>query len=302
MSAPILVLGRNGQIATELRRLGSERGIAMAFAGRDRVNVARLGELALIFDEVAPAAVINTAAYTAVDRAESEPAAAFALNRDLAAEAARLCAARDIPLVHYSTDYVFDGAKPTPYVESDLRQPLGVYGLSKAEGEDAVISAAGRFIILRTAWVIGAHGQNFLRAMLGLAEIRDEVSVVGDQIGRPTWSRSAAEAGLAAAKMMLADRGLGGLFHAAGADDATWADLAEEIFRVSARAGGPKVRVRRITTAEYAAAAARPRNSRLDSRRFAALGQWVATPWRDAVRSALAEIEAARRQTVGASP
>jgi len=299
MAKPILILGRNGQIATELKRLGVERDIAMEFVGRDRLDVGRLGELEVVFAAVAPAAVINTAAYTAVDRAESEPAAAFALNRDLAAAAARLCAARDVPLVHYSTDYVFDGAKPTPYVESDPRHPLSVYGHSKAEGEDAVTAADGRFIVLRTAWVIGAHGHNFLKTVLRLAETRGEVAVVDDQIGRPTWSRRAAEAGLVAADLMQADRHLRGLFHAAGADDATWADLAEEAFAICAGAGGPATRVRRITTAEYGAAAARPLNSRLDSGRFAAMGEWVAMPWRDAVRAALAELQTVRRQVVG---
>jgi len=290
MSKPILIIGRNGQIAMELSRLGSERDIAMEFVGRDRLDVARLDRLESILEDVSPGAVINTAAYTAVDRAEIEPAAAFALNRDLAAAAARLCAARDIPLVHYSTDYVFNGTKSSPYVESDPRQPLCVYGLSKAAGEDAVVAAGGRFIILRTAWVVGGYGQNFLKTMLRLADTRDEIGVVSDQIGRPTWSRSAAQAALVAADLMRADPNLSGLFHAAGADDASWADVAEETFNLSGKAGRPRPRVKRITTAEYGAAAPRPANSRLDSGRFEAFGEWIAMPWHDALASALTEI------------
>ena len=290
MSKPILVIGRNGQIATELSRLGRERRIAMEFVGRDRLDVTRLHCLEAILDGASPAAVINTAAYAAVDRAEAEPAAAFALNRDLADAAARMCAARDIPLIHYSTDYVFDGTKLTPYVEADARRPLSVYGISKAAGEDAVTAAGGRFVVLRTAWVVGAYGQNFLKSMLRLAETRKEIGVVSDQMGRPTWSRSAAEAGLAAFDLMLADRDLRGLFHAAGADDASWAEIAEEVFTLSARAGAPWSRVRRIATADYPTAAVRPANSRLDSSRFEAFGKWKAMSWRDTVASAFAEI------------
>src|SRR5690606_28732002 len=147
---------------------------------------------ASVLDAAFPTAVINAAAYTAVDKAESEPDAAFALNRDAPGRLARLCAERDIPFVHISTDYVFPGDKPGAYVEDDARAPRSVYGRSKAEGEDAVIAAGGRFAVLRTAWVFGAFGQNFVRTMLRLSETRDEIGVVADQLGRPTWSRDVA--------------------------------------------------------------------------------------------------------------
>lgn len=284
--AGILVFGRSGQVARELERLGAERGLAMTFAGRERLDLAS-DDPAAVLESASPAAVINAAAYTAVDKAESEPDAAFALNRDAPGRLARLCAARDIPFVHFSTDYVFPGDKPEPYVEDDARGPRSVYGRSKAEGEDGVIAAGGRFAILRTAWVFGAFGQNFVRTMLRLSETREEVGVVADQLGRPTWSRDAAEAALHAVERLTSRPDLAGVYHVAGADDATWADLAEATFELAGR----PTRVKRITTADYPTPAARPANSRLDSGRFAAVTNWRPRPWRKALAAALKDME-----------
>lgn len=286
MGGTILVFGQSGQVARELERLGRERGLSLTLAGRERLDLAG-DDPAPIFDETTPEAVFNAAAYTAVDKAESEPAAAYALNRDAPGRLAALCAARDIPFVHISSDYVFPGDKPAPYVEGDMRGPRSVYGRSKTEGEDAVMAAGGRYAILRTAWVFGAFGQNFVKTMLRLAETRDEVGVVADQLGRPTWSRDVAEAALQAAELLIQRPELTGVYHAAGADDATWADLAEATFALSGR----NTAVRRIATADYPTPAVRPANSRLDSSRFAALGDWKPRPWREALTGALKDLE-----------
>ena len=169
MTSKILVLGQSGQTALELAKLGPPPGFELVFAGRARFDLIGPDDPdALVAAEV-PAAVINAAAYTAVDRAESEPDAAFRLNRDVPAALARACARRDVPLVHFSTDYVFDGTKPEPYVEDDPKAPASVYGRSKAEGEEAVLAAGGQAVILRTSWVYSAFGSNFVKTMLRLA-------------------------------------------------------------------------------------------------------------------------------------
>ncbi len=167
MTETILVLGRSGQMARELARIGAPGGFELDFAGREAFDLSASPDPEPLIAAVGPVAVINAAAYTAVDRAESEPEAAFRLNRDVPAALARACARRDIPLVHVSTDYVFDGTKPSPYVETDPVHPLGVYGASKAAGEAAVLEAHDRAGVLRTAWVFSAFGANFVKTMLG---------------------------------------------------------------------------------------------------------------------------------------
>ncbi len=227
--------------------------------------------------------MINAAAYTAVDKAESEPDAAMALNRDGPAALARACADLDIPLVHISTDYVFDGTKPAPYVETDPKAPISVYGRSKSEGEDQIAASGARSAVIRTAGVYSSHGTNFLRTMLRLAETRDEIGVVADQVGRPTWAKDLAEASLAVAVRALdRDPAALGVFHYAGAGDASWADFAEAIF-TNARARGAKAaRVRRITTAEFPTPTKRPANSRLDTSKIEHELGLVPRDWRDA--------------------
>ena len=282
MNPTILVFGRKGQLARELAKLGAPRGLEFDFAGRAEFDLSGRDDPAQLIEARAPSAVINAAAYTAVDRAESEPDAAFRLNRDVPAAIARACAARDLPLVHLSTDYVFDGTKTDPYVEDDLVCPISVYGQSKAEGEAAVLGSGGRASVLRTAWLYSAFGSNFVKTMLRAALTRPEISVVDDQVGRPTWAEDSAGGALRLIEALLDrdDRALG-VLHLSGADDATWADFAEAIFEQSAHRGGPRPAVRRITTAEYPTPARRPANSRLDCSRIASVLDWRPRPSRD---------------------
>jgi dTDP-4-dehydrorhamnose reductase len=288
----ILVLGRLGQVARELDKIGSPEGYQLSFAGRADFDLMTRDDPESLLAAVDPAAVINAAAYTAVDKAESEPGAADRLNRDMPAAFARACAARDLPFVHFSTDYVFDGGKPAPYVEDDPKNPQGVYGRSKSEGEDLVTQAGGRSVILRTSWVYSAFGANFVKTMLRLAQDRDELGVVDDQLGRPTWAEDCARGALQVAqKMMAGDDKAAGVFHLSGAGDATWADFAEAIFELSAARGGAKPKIRRISTAEYPTPAKRPANSRLNCTKIAQDLGLRPRPWRDSLAACFKDLE-----------
>lgn len=291
MSAPILVFGRAGQVSRELAGLAKAGNLALTFAGRETLDLVDHGAIDGLIARIAPAAVINAAAYTAVDRAELEPDAAYALNRDAPAAMARTCASRGLPFVHFSTDYVFDGTLDRPYVETDPTGPASVYGASKLAGEQAVTRAGGASIILRTAWVYSVHGTNFIKTMLRLAADRDEIGVVADQIGRPTWARDCAEVALLAVDALAATPRLAGLYHLSGADDASWADLAVETFDLSARLGGPTARVRPITTADYPTPARRPANSRLDCGKIETALPWRCLPWRDSLALCMTQME-----------
>ena len=258
MSRPLLVLGAEGQVARELAAIGPAEGWTVTRVVRARADLSTAG-IAPLLAQHRPALVVNAAAYTAVDKAESEPDAAHALNADLPARVARACAEADVPLVHISTDYVFDGSKPDPYVEDDPLAPLGVYGRTKAEGERAVQAAGGRAAVVRTAWVYGPQGANFVRTMLRLAEARDEVGVVADQHGNPTWSQDVATACLKLGDRLCAgEREAQGVFHAAGEGDATWAEFATAVFEESARCDGSTARVGPITLVDYTTPAKRP--------------------------------------------
>lgn len=291
MAGPILVFGRSGQVARELAGLGAASGLAMRLAGRETLDLADHAAIDGLIATIAPSAVINAAAYTAVDRAESEPDAAFALNRDAPAAMAAACAARGLPFVHFSTDYVFAGDLDRPYVETDPTGPVSVYGASKLAGEQAVAQAGGAAATLRTSWVYSAHGTNFVKNMLRLAVDRAELSVVGDQIGRPTWARDCARAALLMAERLARDPALAGVHHLAGAGDASWADLAAAVFEQSARRGGPTARVLAITTADYPTLAKRPANSRLDCGKIEAALPWRCRPWRDSLATCMTEME-----------
>jgi dTDP-4-dehydrorhamnose reductase len=291
VAGPILVFGQNGQVARELAGLAAASGRAMRFAGRETLDLADHGAIAGLIAATAPSAVINAAAYTAVDRAETEVEAAMALNRDAPAAMARACAARGLPFVHFSTDYVFAGDLDRPYVETDTTGPTGVYGASKLAGEQAVTAAGGAAATLRTSWVYSAHGTNFVKTMLRLAADRQELGVVGDQVGRPTWARDCAQAALLTADTLAADPALAGVYHLSGAEDASWADLAAAVFEQSARQGGPAARVRAITTADYPTPAKRPANSRLDCGKIEAALPWRCRPWRDSLAACMTEME-----------
>jgi dTDP-4-dehydrorhamnose reductase len=213
-----------------------------------------------------PDAIVNAAAHTAVDKAESERDLAFAINAAGAGAVARAAARLGVPLVHISTDYVFAGDKVEPYVESDPTGPTGVYGASKLAGEKEVLSSGADVAILRTAWVYSPFGANFVKTMLRLAETRDAVGVVDDQRGSPTNALDLADAVIAVVQNLVGGRNPGhrGVFHATGGGEGTWADLAEAVFAASAASGGPSADVKRIATADYPTPARRPANSRLD--------------------------------------
>ena len=241
--------------------------------------------------------MVNAAAYTAVDAAEQDEAAALRANRDGPRELARLCAAAAIPLIHVSTDYVFDGAKESLYVETDLTAPRSVYGATKLAGETAVFASGARAIILRTAWVYAATGRNFVRTMLSLAQTRDTLRVVADQHGCPT-----AAADLAAAILEIAARleaggwndTYGGVYHAAGSGETTWHGLALAIFEAASRHGAKiPYSVAAIDTADYPTPAHRPRNSRLDCARLEAVFGIRLPYWRDSLARTVNEIFAA---------
>jgi dTDP-4-dehydrorhamnose reductase len=298
MTAPLLVFGANGQVAQEIGRIAAGFGFSATLAGRDRVDLLSQDGSALL-DELRPRAVINAAAYTAVDRAEQEPAAAYRLNGEIPGLLAKACKDRGLAFVHISTDYVFDGSKAGPYVETDARAPLGVYGASKAQGEEAIAAVGGEYAIVRTAWVYSAFGANFVKTMLRLAATRDELGVVADQHGCPTWAQDVATATLLLSQRLIAgDPAAQGIFHAAGLGDASWAEFARAIFAGSAARGGPAAVVKSITTADYPTPARRPANSRLACERLEGVLGWRPGPWRESLSICLDELLSASAPAV----
>lgn len=264
-NGPILVTGGTGQVAQALERAAGGR--ALLRAGRPALDFDAMDGLPAMLRAVAPRLIVNAAAYTAVDKAESEPEAAWRANRDGPALLAHYCAAAGIPLIHISTDYVFDGQKGAPYVETDATNPTGVYGASKLAGEQAVLESGARAIILRTSWVYAASGKNFVLTMLNAARKMDRLRVVADQRGCPTAADDLAAAILAIADI-LDQRGwqdsFGGVYHAAGSGETTWHGLAAAVFAASAKHGGPQPAVDAIATADWPTPAKRPADSRLD--------------------------------------
>ena len=251
----IIVFGKSGQVATELGRF---EGVTTL--GRDQADLTDPGACEAVIAQSAASAVINAAAYTAVDRAEEDRDTAMIVNAMAPAAMAAACAAKGIPFVHISTDYVFDGGGTTPWAPGDTTGPLGVYGSSKLGGERGVVASGGTHAILRTSWVFSAHGNNFLKTMLRLSETRDRLSIVADQIGGPTPAAAIAEACITIAKTLISEPEKGGIYHFSGAPDTSWAGFAQEIFK----AAGRSVTVEEIETSAYPTPARRPLNSRLD--------------------------------------
>lgn len=287
----ILLTGKNGQVGWELARALLPLGNVAAFdhAGLDLADAAAVRRK---LDEVRPDAIVNAAAYTAVDRAESEPELASAINAAAPALLAQEAARRGALLIHYSTDYVFDGAKAAPYVETDPTAPLGAYGRSKLAGEEGIRAAGCEHLIFRTSWVYGARGANFLRTILRLAAEREELRVVNDQIGAPTWARLIAEATAHALKQAMRERRDGafrsGKYHLAAAGETSWHGFASAI--VAGRGGLRVKAVTPIATADYPLPAPRPANSRLDTGAFRARFGLVLPDWRDCLPLCLEEI------------
>ncbi|VXA95333.1 dTDP-4-dehydrorhamnose reductase subunit, NAD(P)-binding, of dTDP-L-rhamnose synthase [Luteimonas sp. 9C] len=267
-----LVFGANGQVGQELLRalapLGEVRGTTRTGTLPDgstclTADFSDPESVVALLDTTRPTRVINAAAYTAVDKAESEPAAAQAANAETPGAIARWCAAHDVRLVHYSTDYVFDGSGSCPYRPDDATAPLGVYGASKLAGEDAIRAAGGRHLIFRTAWVYAAHSQNFLRTMLRVGAERDVLRVVADQIGTPTPATLIADV---TAQILLEDTSASGTWHLTATGETSWHGFAQAIFDGALRRGliARPPTVEAIATADYPTPARRPAYSRLD--------------------------------------
>nr|WP_221282134.1 dTDP-4-dehydrorhamnose reductase [Chiayiivirga flava] len=314
----MLLLGANGQVGFELQRSLAPLGnvIATTRSGRlpggaacVRIDLADAGAVDALLREIEPDAVVNAAAYTAVDRAEDEADAAFALNAALPGQLAAWCATRDALLLHYSTDYVFDGSATRPYREDDATAPLGVYGRSKLAGEDAIRDAGALHLIFRTAWVYAARGQNFLRTMLRLGAEREVLRVVADQRGAPTparWIASASALALARCRSEAApdspddapiaarawDEALTGTFNLVADGESHWSDFAETIFADALAAGllERAPRVEPIGTLDYPTRAARPAYSRLDGAKLRDTFGLRLPDWREGVRQVVGEL------------
>ena len=283
----VIVIGKSGQLATSLSAVArSQPGVQLILAGRPDLDLEKRETITSQLAVQRPDVVINAAAYTAVDKAETDAERAFAINRDGAAAAARAAAALGVPFVHVSTDYVFDGSKSHPYVEQDQTAPLNVYGRSKLEGEQAVLAEHPTALILRTSWVYSPFGTNFLKTMLRLGAERERLRVVGDQFGNPTSALDLANAILAIAALLPGDPG--GIYHLTGQGSTSWHDFASFIFAESGQRGGPCPVVEDITSAEYPTPAVRPKDTRLDCSAFARRFGVQLRPWQEAAAETVA--------------
>ncbi|MDB2609479.1 dTDP-4-dehydrorhamnose reductase [Paracoccaceae bacterium] len=278
----ILVFGKTGQVATELQRLGD-----VVALGRDQADLSNPAACADAIRTHAPRAVINAAAYTAVDRAEEEEALATTINGDAPTAMAQACAELGIPLIHISTDYVFAGTGDAPWGPNDPTAPQNAYGRSKLAGEIGIRNSNAVHAILRTSWVVSAHGANFVKTMLRLSDTRDALNIVADQIGGPTPARDIAAACLEMEEQLITDPSKSGTYHYSGAPDVSWADFAQAIFEQAGRA----VTVTPIPTTDYPTPAKRPLNSRMDCGATQRAFGIQRPDWRDELNMILQELE-----------
>ena len=291
----IVVTGKAGQVVSSLIERGTACGHKVVAVGRPELDLANPASIFHALEAAEAEVIVSAAAYTAVDRAESESDLAHAINgrgAGAVAEAARLLG---VPLIHLSTDYVFDGTLSRPYTEQDATQPTGVYGASKLAGEKAVIAAYPvNSAILRVAWVYSPFGANFVKTVLRLARGREELGIVADQVGNPTSALDIADALLLVATNLLSSGSpsLRGIFHMTAGGQASWADFAEAVFAASENHGGPCANVRRITTASYPTPAARPANSRLNSSLIARVHGVALPDWRQSLENVIARLQA----------
>ena len=299
----ILLFGANGQVGHELRRaltpLGNlvcatRSGLLGDGAPCEVADFDHPATLPALVDRIAPDVVVNAAAYTAVDKAEAERDAAFRANAEAPHALARACAERDALLVHYSTDYVFDGSGTRPYREDDPTSPLGIYGASKLAGEQAVQGSGARHLIFRTAWVYATHGRNFMLTMLRLAKERDQLKVIADQIGAPTGAELLADVTAQAIRTTQDKPELAGLYHLVAGGETSWYDYAQFVIAF-AKQSGETIRVtpdaiKPIPTTDYPTPAKRPLNSRLDTTKLKTTFDLQLPDWRDGVRRVLTEI------------
>ncbi len=284
----ILISGQHGQVSSELQKRLTVLG-ELVVPGRDQLDLAQPEQIRQQVRRVRPDLIINAAAYTAVDKAESEKAAAFSVNAEAPGILAEEAAALGIPLIHYSTDYVFDGSKTAPYNEADEPHPLGVYGKSKLAGEQAITAVKGKHLILRTSWVYSTHGRNFLLTMQRLLQEKPELRIVADQIGAPTWAGTIANSTLALIERWQAgETGAWGTYHLTAQGETSWFGFAQTIGEALREQGKPCANLLPITTSDYPTPASRPLNSRLDCSRLQR--EWgVSQPdWQTALRECLA--------------
>ena len=289
----IVFTGREGQVVQSLLERASQRSDLQVIAlGRPELDLAKPQTVQDAIAAIKPDLVVSAAAYTAVDQAEDERDLAFAVNAtgaEAVAKAAKACGA---PIIHLSTDYVFDGNSDPPYVESDATGPQGVYGQSKLEGEGLIAAVNPQHVILRTAWVYSPFGKNFVKTMLKLAETRDALSVVSDQWGNPTSALDIADAILVVTDHLknMPDLDVYGVYHLAGTGDTNWSGFARAIFGESAKLGGPTATVTDIATADYPTKAKRPANSRLSTAKFQQVFNWSAPNWQASLYSVVARL------------
>jgi dTDP-4-dehydrorhamnose reductase len=283
----LMVAGAGGMTGSEVSERARRAGWEVAALARAELDVTDPASVDSAADDFRPKVIVNCAAYTAVDRAESEPDVAAAINDDGARNVARTAAAAGIPLIHLSTDYVFSGSARTPYRPEAETDPICVYGRTKLAGENAVRHEAPSHVIVRTSWVFSHRGSNFVRTMLRLGAERDELRVVNDQVGRPTSAGDLAEALLVVAAAMLENREINGTYHFANAGETSWFGFAQAIIEESgARTRSP--RVVPISTSEFPTAARRPAYSVLDTTSFTHRFGVTPRPWREALRETIA--------------
>ena len=277
----ILLFGPSGQVGAQLLRVAQDHFGIMSVSRSvcDLTDEKAVRETVL---RASPSAIVNAAAYTAVDKAEAEESVCEAVNAVAPGAMAQAARELGIPLVHYSTDYVFDGQKEGPYTEEDLTAPLGVYGRTKLEGEHRIAASGAEYVILRTSWVYGAEGQNFLRTMLRLGAERPELRIVGDQVGAPTAAKEIAEATL---RILSGEQWRKGLYHMTAGGSTSWFGFAERIFALASAATKPKLVS--ISTAEYPTPARRPRNSVLSNAKFEAAFGFRLAAWGDTLREVM---------------
>lgn len=291
----IAVTGTTGQVVTSLIELGTAAGHDIIAIGRPDLDLADPASVMRALKGAAPDVIVSAAAYTAVDKAETESDLAYAVNGAGPGAVAQAAKALGIPLIHISTDYVFDGTLDRPYVESDPTGPTGVYGASKLAGEQAVLDGHEDSVVLRVAWVYSPFGGNFVKTMLRLAADRDDLGVVSDQVGNPTSALAIADGIIKVATNMVSDSSpeLRGTFHMTAPGEASWADFAQAIFAASAARGGPSASVRPISTADYPTPATRPANSRLDCSKIAKAHGVTLPDWRTSLDAVMDRLQPA---------
>ncbi|WP_421556006.1 dTDP-4-dehydrorhamnose reductase [Pseudomonas kitaguniensis] len=285
----ILITGQHGQVSRELQQRLQGLG-ELVVLGRDQLDLANVEQIRQQVRAHRPGLIINAAAHTAVDQAESEPDAAFAINAIAPGVLAEEAKALGIPLIHYSTDYVFDGSKPAPYTEADVPNPLGVYGQSKLAGEKAIAAVGGDYLILRTSWVYSNHGKNFLLTMQRLLQEKPHMRIVADQIGAPTWAGTIADSTRALIERWQAGQaGEWGVYHLTAQGETSWFGFAEAIGQHLRSQGKACAELEAIPSSAYPTPAQRPLNSRLDCNRLQQHWQVGQPQWQDALRECLAQ-------------